>query len=153
MSQLDTIETVSAPPLQSVSPLFFEQSQVGKGAANGLNNDTAIAMGGKNVGEAGGAAQTMHFGFTNAAMKTTLFSRMSPSAVHKNGGGNNFAETQKIMRTQGSSNNVGGGPSAIGGTTNNAGSSMTSPTAARTVQMPLSGVNARAMKSPFRDAM
>lgn len=141
VSQLDTLETVSIPSCCLTKLSFSIQSQIGK-------NDQAIVMGGKHVAENGGmAAKTLQFGFTTAAMKTTLFSRMSPSAA-KNGNGS-FAETTK-MRTQGSQSNMG---PTNGGTTNNAGSSLTSPTNARTISMPTSGANARIMKSPFRDAM
>jgi hypothetical protein len=81
-------------------------------------NDPANSTGGKNVG--GFEAPTM-FGFTAAAMKTTLFSRMSPQA--KTGAGT-FNEASKIVRTQGSTNNMATTSMSVG-------ASMTSPAVSR----------------------
>lgn len=54
--------------------------------------------------------QPLQFGFTTAgAMKSTLFSRMSPSAKGPAGGptpSNNLGEAAKIARTQGSTGNI-----------------------------------------------
>jgi len=83
-------------------------------------NDSANATGGKNA--LGVYEAPTQFGFTTAAMKTTLFSRMSPSA--KTGAGS-FADASKIVRTQGSTNNMATTSTTIG-------QPMTSPPVTRT---------------------
>ena len=71
----------------------------------------------------------IQFGFTTTAMKTTLFSRMSPQA--KTGSAINFNEASKIVRsTQGSTNNIG--------VSNAAGPSSPSGTGVRTISNPTS---------------
>ena len=54
--------------------------------------------------------QPLQFGFTTAgAMKSTLFSRMSPNAKGSSGGAatnTNFVDAAKIARTQGSTGNI-----------------------------------------------
>ncbi len=62
-----------------------------------------MITGGKNMSGANEAP--IQFGFTTTAMKTTLFSRMSPQA--KSGSVINFNEASKNIRsTQGSTNNI-----------------------------------------------
>ena len=79
-SQLDTIESMNQ---------------------GGAKNDSALVSGGKNLAN----DQPIQFGFTNtAAMKQTLFSRMSPN--NRAAGSSGFGDVNKIVRTQGSTGQI-----------------------------------------------
>ena len=130
VSQLETVETVSAHNLASLT-CFASQS-----IAKTNLNESAIMTGSKHVAEIG----QPQFGFTTNAMKMSLFSRMSPNARTA---ANSFADAGKVpTRSMGSSNN-------IVASTNLTTQTMASPNAGRT----MGNMNTKSGRSPFRDAM